>query len=102
MLCHKCKKKVTKNVLSAGFNFLKENRKCTKYLSGTLALRITTKVYSEKKKERKKEGKETENKRKLETVKTLRVFAAGLRFPREPLIYKAPIGRSFTRDFKAI
>lgn len=58
VLCHKSKKKVTKNVLSAWFNFLRENRKCTKYLSGTLALRITTKVYSEKKrKERKKERK---------------------------------------------
>lgn len=71
----------------------------TKYLSST-HYEVITKVYLEKKKkERKKEikkenGKEKENK----TVKSLPVFAAGLRFPRKPFI--GHIGRFYTRDVK--
>ena len=71
----------------------------TKYLSST-HYEVITKVYLEKK--RKKEGrksrKKTEKKRKRKTVKSLPVFAAGLRFPREPFI--GHIGCFYTRDVK--
>lgn len=52
-----------------------------KYLTST-HYEVITKVYLEKK--RKKEiGKKTEKKREIKTVKSLPVFAAGLRFPSE-------------------
>ena len=75
---HRSKKKATKNVLSARFNLKKAIKThSTKYLSST-HYELITKVYLEKKKERRKARKKTEKKRKIKTVQSLPVFVAGL------------------------